>query len=1243
MIGTRLGPYELVEELGKGGMATVYRAYQPNTDRFVAVKVIHRAIASDSAGLERFQREARLVTRLEHPHLLPIYDYNGTHDPPYIVMRYLEGGTLKDILDQGPLPPDEIIYMMRQIAAALDYAHRKGVIHRDIKPSNVLIDPDGNAFLTDFGIARMTEVSSGLTRSGFTVGTPAYMSPEQATGSGQVDGRSDIYALGVMLFQMLTGQMPYTADTPMATLLKHLNDPIPAASSFNTRLDAGVDAVFFKTLAKKPDDRYATATGLVNALAEALNTSPIITPNNLRTAAQKTLETQAIARSPFQESIDKTMAQFEASRPGFMAAQTPPVSTRMMPDDAPTMKPPSVPDIKAPTSSLGNTQKMAANRQGWWLIGGIALLLALGAGVLVLTQPIPFTQATATALPTTAVSIVSTDTQVSEPTRSPATEVPPSATATQTTTPSLTATASRTPTSTPTDTPTWTATFTRTYTPTPTDTPTLTPTVTPATPVAQSIRELVALVGPDISYPVVATIPADERLDIIGVSTDGDWYQVLLPDGQTAWVRERFITAAGDILGVPVALAPTNTPTDTPTPTPTLTPTVTPSPTPTLTPTVTPSATLTATITPSPTLTSTATASPTGTPTPLPTVTPTRTPSAGDTPLPLVPPPLPTAIPAGRLPFVADFEAGAQALEDWDYDPAAWQVATEGGENVLLGIGTIRNPATVLGLEPAPEWTTDTGGDLVLNLSINLPGTASAGRVIFRCTGARCAGGYQVLEILSGFVALRRNAGSPDLLNREGERVLDTARAPIEVNRWHEITLWTQGNRLYVYVDRQFVMSQEDLSVPTLQGGAVILQTITTPAQPIRFDNLILQRPEAASEHFEGSARPSLWRTTSSTGTTIERESNGNRYLQLRGEAVLTPNIRPIRDINLACRVNVQEGDYRLYLRDSSSGSLELTFTAGNLIIRALNDVGEATYETRVGNFFNRLRWEDLNIRFIGNNLTLYRDGVPRFDEDVPGVNTAGGIRIENRARDILQLDDCLITETAQSSNAEAQFALDLQKQVLARTFADFRSDFVEFFDDPFRTDDWWVDGTEAAGAFINDPASASNQQFLRVTGSGRETFRLLRERLGSGMFASGVDNFTTDLYVTVDVRFPEGGATASLGIRTMPTLSGTSLEGYFLDLRRNADGGTDVIVRQAGLGGGTLYEGPLPGEASPEWINLTIISFEDRVAFFANGQFLYALRDGSFTTGSLALGVIGEGTADFDTLVMRDTTPLGG
>src|SRR5215213_8978667 len=148
MIGTHLGPYELQQEVGKGGMATVYRAYQTSVDRYVAVKVIHKNIAGDEVALERFRREARLIARLEHPHILPIYDFDGAHDPPYIVMRYMENGTLKDVLNRQRLPLNEIGYLLRQTASALDYAHEQGIVHRDIKPSNIMLDKHGNVIVS---------------------------------------------------------------------------------------------------------------------------------------------------------------------------------------------------------------------------------------------------------------------------------------------------------------------------------------------------------------------------------------------------------------------------------------------------------------------------------------------------------------------------------------------------------------------------------------------------------------------------------------------------------------------------------------------------------------------------------------------------------------------------------------------------------------------------------------------------------------------------------------------------------------------------------------------------------------------------------------------------------------------------------------------------------------------------------------------------------------------------------------
>jgi len=263
MIGTKLGPYEIIEELGKGGMATVYRAYHPPMERYVAVKVIRRQLVEELAARERFQREARIIARLEHPHLLPVYDFDGGHDPPYIVMRLLEGGTLKEALAGRRLPLVEVSHLLLQIGAALDYAHRQGVVHRDIKPSNIMIDQEGNAFVMDFGIARMTGrdvADGGLTATGTIIGTPDYMAPEQSYGQGGITLQADIYALGVMLFEMLTGQLPFQGKAPMDTILQHLTHPVPRATELNPELDPRIDQFITTAMAKEATQRYATVS-----------------------------------------------------------------------------------------------------------------------------------------------------------------------------------------------------------------------------------------------------------------------------------------------------------------------------------------------------------------------------------------------------------------------------------------------------------------------------------------------------------------------------------------------------------------------------------------------------------------------------------------------------------------------------------------------------------------------------------------------------------------------------------------------------------------------------------------------------------------------------------------------------------------------------------------------------------------------------------------------------------------------
>ncbi|MFB0535303.1 MAG: protein kinase [Anaerolineae bacterium] len=293
LTGQTLGQYRIMEKIGRGGMAEVYKAFQPRLERHVAIKVLPPYFAHDETFLERFEREARAIARLNHPNILPVYDSGQEGELSYIVMRYVEEGTLQEMLGK-PWPLDRVVEIITQVGGALDYAHQGGIIHRDVKPSNVLMDKGEWALLSDFGLAKMVESSVQLTKSGAGIGTPAYMSPELGKGE-PADERSDIYSLGIVLYEMLTGRVPFEADTPMAVVIEHITTPLPVPRSINPDIPEPVEQVLLKALAKDPAERFQRMGEMVRALQKAVAGEPVVTTVIPLAAEERPSEAGAIA------------------------------------------------------------------------------------------------------------------------------------------------------------------------------------------------------------------------------------------------------------------------------------------------------------------------------------------------------------------------------------------------------------------------------------------------------------------------------------------------------------------------------------------------------------------------------------------------------------------------------------------------------------------------------------------------------------------------------------------------------------------------------------------------------------------------------------------------------------------------------------------------------------------------------------------------------------------------------------
>ncbi len=364
-VGETVGPYRILEQLGQGGMATVYKAYHATLDRYVAIKVLHQAFLEDENFKARFLREARLVARLEHPNIVPVYDFSEHAGQPYLVMKFIEGETLKARMARGPLSAQEALDIVESVGAALSYAHRQGVLHRDVKPSNVILGREGNIYLADFGLARIAASSATLT-SDMIIGTPQYIAPEQAMGKKDLDERTDIYSFGVMLYEIAVGRVPFSADTPFAIIHDHIYSPLPLPREVNPNVPENLERVLLKALAKEREDRYATVAELVDAFRTAWVESGI--PDHP--------ETLALARE---------------------ALPPPPEAPTLKPD----ITPPAMPSTAA--SSMDASQPAPAAQRPWgWLSAAILALLALwtlwsARGPAVVVEPGP----TAAAMPMT--------------------------------------------------------------------------------------------------------------------------------------------------------------------------------------------------------------------------------------------------------------------------------------------------------------------------------------------------------------------------------------------------------------------------------------------------------------------------------------------------------------------------------------------------------------------------------------------------------------------------------------------------------------------------------------------------------------------------------------------------------------------------------------------------------------------------------------------------------------------------
>jgi hypothetical protein len=556
-----------------------------------------------------------------------------------------------------------------------------------------------------------------------------------------------------------------------------------------------------------------------------------------------------------------------------------------------------------------------------------------------------------------------------------------------------------------------------THTPSVTSTETATRTPTPATPVGEIVRNVVVRLGPGISYPIVATINADDRVEIRGISEDSGWYQVVMPDNSLAWLIASQVTPYGNMRVVPLELPPTITPTAsrTPTDTPTSTPVPTDTPTDTPSPTDSPVVVIpvdTDTPVPTETATSTPTDTPPPTDTPLPADTATATETATEIPTATatatgIPSPTPPPPPSGAFPYFNTFNQSG-ALDGWEYDPAIWALQTASGHGMVLeGTGSGRSildsPAVVLS-GVASDWLNS--DNLVIRFGFNLRADSDSvgARVVFRATDNSS---YNALELLPGTIILRRGGDNTAYINRLDERIVRSRTGvPISTNTWHDVAIWIENDRLDIYLDGELLTPIEDI-IPQLRAGQVMLQVIGN--RPVAFDDFMIDAINPASTHFEMAALSSAW---TASGAQLATADNGDHNLLLAGDASAATTAT-WGDFDLFCRLWNQEGTYQIRLRDGAAGAVTLDYDVfGSLNLSRLDADGAASWTALpIPNIHGRSNWVDVRLVFAGNALRVDMNGATVFDAAIPDAPESGQIAFVTTGRSRLRLDDCLLLD----------------------------------------------------------------------------------------------------------------------------------------------------------------------------------------------------------------------------------------